>query len=61
MSFVPGGILQALHQATVRQQGRNKQQRQRVEFPEDKAKCRNLLVREQGASCLLCLFEGNRG
>lgn len=60
MSLVPGGILQASHQATARQQGRNKQQRQRAEIPEEKTKYRHLLVREQGASWLLCLLEGNR-
>lgn len=60
MSLFPGGILQASHQATAGQQGRNEQQRQRVEIPEQKTKCRHLLVREQGASCLLCLFKGNR-
>lgn len=61
MSLVPGGILQAIDQVTARQQGRNEQQRQRAEIPEKKTKCRHLLIREQGASCLLCLFEGNRG
>ena len=61
MSLVPGGILQPLHQATARQQDRNEQQRQRAEIPEEKTKCKYLLVREQGALCLLCLFEGNRG
>lgn len=48
MSLVPGGRLQASHQATARQQGRNKQQRERVEIPEEKTKCRHFLIREQG-------------
>lgn len=61
MSLVPGGRLQATHQATARQQGRNKQQRERAEIPEEKTKCRHFLIREQGASCFLCLFKGNRG
>lgn len=61
MSLVPGGRLQASHLATARQQGRNKEQRERVEIPEEKTKCRHFLIREQGASCALCLFKGNRG
>ena len=61
MFLVPGGILQAMDQVTARQRGRNEQQRQRVEIPEKTTKCRHLLIREQGASRLLCLFEGNRG
>lgn len=61
MSLVPGGRLQASHQATAGQQGRKKQQRERVEIPEKKTKCRHFLIREQRASCVLRLFKGNRG